>query len=508
MSDIFQDESYNASHIYFENKYEMTSKFFNKNSSPKVIGPDIMKFFENKLFDEASQILNYATNLQTNIKNKRSKNKKEKDITLKDVISSLPPLSLIEFYFKTLFSIELRSAIFAIFIIFLLNFTSQLGNDVPSRFDSTSCNYSLPTGFFAKNNIFMSEFNFLDYHKKFSIYFKFAKLKGNPNSFSFEPSAVGVNYTISSLNNTILVGSTEPENLFIHEFIGETHPVLIANAIFPEKYKNLEIETTIDGDLSEYGTFNLEVITNNSDYNYLLYSYRLLFTFFGIFLLFNKYVHFVEGENMYIPGLLIILNNIPTVLFDTETSNLAFSIQKLIDDLFSISVVNYWIYLITNDSQEPNNSFLKRIQAPMILSIYVASLNALSGSIFKSVTEFRNPYEYLHSKPGSDGYYILVFYVLLFFVSYIMHICINKSAWLNLENFIFFAAQLCHIFDEILNHWKIMKCISMGKWMRLFFETLSLFLLFKSEPESESSEEIMKEVPLTFDLDSSSTRSN
>lgn len=138
---------------------------------------------------------------------KRAKRLENKNsIDLNKLWNMIPSFSMIQYYFKSLFSIELRAFLLSLFFLLVLAFSSNLGLYLPSRYEVVSLNTTLKIGYFEDKTIFYPTFNFKKKHSQFSIYYQLKKRDDPFLTFdSEEKNTVGIIINISGLNMKTII---------------------------------------------------------------------------------------------------------------------------------------------------------------------------------------------------------------------------------------------------------------------------------------------------------------
>lgn len=413
-----------------------------------------------------------------------------------DFINLLPPISLLEIRFKSLFSCEFRTAIYSLIFVLIFYFSSNLGIDLPTRFEIITRNATLNTGFFKKETTFYPEFDFQRKHSKIFLYYLFQS-KNDENVFdpehyditsSIQFSEDGPAYNFTKVNQHLLMKSHH----------SETEIQLLGSTVSDKKFNHVKYEIKFQGDLSQYKTVSFEAIVYNSSYLRFLTYYRFLFFLLG--LIFFNYTHFsfLNSSSNQIIGYLLIFDNFASLVFNVETSQIGFIVQKTTDSIFNLAL--FFVYYLAIKSKMATKSKL-RIYEPIFVVFAIPFLIFfIVESLSTSISEIQNIYAYLHSHLLDIDIIVISVRIGLLCLIYCLHYFLIGPR-IGFDSFLFFAAQISCIFDEVLERYRVIKCTNMSKWIRMFLENMALIYLTQIRTQSEYSEKIINAIPISIDYD-------
>ena len=417
-------------------------------------------------------------------------------ITISDLLKKIPPFSFISLHFKSYTNVELNSFLLSIIFVYIFYVLTSLGVSVPSMYESVMANFTMQNGLSNTVSKFNVNFNFRNKHRMFNIYYRLVHNDKNDQISIFDSESPQSEFSIKySLNgNEINVRKNRVE---YKNFYGsyETETYLLCNALLPHSSSNINLEITIMGDLSPFKTMSVEAIVWNANYLYLMEFYRTFITIFGIVLLFHKQFSFLNQEKLVFAGLAFITMNLPSILFNIEKFPIVHSVQNIFDDIYSFGVLLIWLLFETarNKNHYISHSFAL---FGSILSFFAAFF--IIFDVKKGYLEVTNLYKYIHLEySGEDDLALFFLWVILIF-SLAFYYYKYKSLWLDLRSYVFFASQLCHIYDEMLGRWGVVQATVMAKWVHLFSETVALIMLCKQKYDFEMSDNLCPEIPLSF----------
>lgn len=441
---------------------------------------------------------------------KRLKNLENlKNHHIEDLYNLIPSFSVLQYNFKSLFSIELNSFLITLVFITILTFSSNLGLYLPSRFEIASLNTTLKVGFFEQKTVFYPKFNFQRKHSKFAFYFQFKKKEDPFGLFSSQDTnTIEIRIKLITSQSKKLIKKFNITILKYYDI--DVQPLF--NIVLENPTNTIDLEVKFLGDLTNYKTFFIKSVVYNTTYLKYLKYYRFIFSVIGLFFIFHSFFSFLNFSNIKAVGLILILSNLPSFIFNTEKSIYGHIIQKIADQFFTQFILIVWIYHKCQQIQNkrpPNNRHNDLIIMKSFFTfLFLLEIHQMINILINSISETKNVYKYLSGDPDTTDKVFLFCSAFLVFIALFINFLNTGSFRVSVVNFFFFAAQASSFCDELVERCKVVKCIGMAKWMRLFTEPVALFfliVLFNGE-DSDLSERVVMAVPLNFEDESSMSR--
>lgn len=436
-----------------------------------------------------------------------------KAFNLNEFWNMIPSFSMSQYYFKSIFKIELSTFLLSLIFVIILIFSSNLGLYLPSRFESASLNTTLKIGFFKQNTIFYPKFNFKRKHSKFYFYYQFKK-RDDPFAYANlqEENQIEIIIRLKTLNSKKLIkrfNTTIPKYTDV-----KVQPLF--NIILDHPTDSIDLQIKFLGDLTNYKTFIIKSIVYNTTYLYFLNYYRIVFIIIGFIFIFHSFFQFLNFQNIQFIGYFTIMVNFPSVVFNIEKSTIGRITQTFADQLLTKSLLISWTYKTLHKietKRPPNNrrqtaATTNKITKPVIIFFLLVITAQMVNILALANSESQNAFAYLSNGiQKSDKIYLFTSFLLVF-IAYAVNMVETGSMRVNLQNFFFFAAQICAFCDDLIERCRVLKCVGMVKWMRIFIEFIAFFFLFviSRKEESESSERVMSAVPLNFEDESSMSK--
>lgn len=427
-----------------------------------------------------------------------------KSMDLEEICDVMSSYSIFKYRFKSIFKIDFNAFLISLAFIFILIFSSNIGLYLPNRFELTSLNTSLKFGFFEKETIFYPQFQFQRLHSKFYFYYQFKK-KDDPFALIDSQERVPIEIIISiesmkfikKMNKTILKYSDI-----------DVQPLFDITLDSPTN--NTDLQITFLGDLTSYKTFIIKSIVFNTTYLNFLNYYRFLFVLIGLIFVFHSKFKFLNFQNIQIIGYFTIMVNLPSMIFSVEKSTFGRLLQATFDQLFTKSLLIFWVY---ETCQKVRIKPLQKMRhdhitlaKPIVLIFVLISTAQMINFYILQYKEETDLYSYLNEGVQKSDKIFLFTSAFLIFFAYTINYLESGSMRLSLNNFFLFASQICSFCDDLIERCRVLKCIGMVKWMRLFSEFVAVFFIFvlSRADDSDSCERVtMCAIPLTFEDESS-----